>query len=97
MNGLFTRVLFDVGATYFFINLAAAKRHACKLDEMDVQLCVATIVGSIYQTEVVVINCLMTIHDRVFHADLVLLEIQGCDVILGMDWLAKHKTTTDWE
>jgi len=28
-------------------------------------------------------------------ADLVLLEIQGYDVILSMDWLAKHKATID--
>ena len=26
-----------------------------------------------------------------------LLEIQGYDVILGMDWLAKHKATIDCE
>jgi len=54
-------------------------------------------VGSIYQIEVVVRNCPITIHDRVFPADLVLLEIQGYDVILGMDWLAKHKATIDCE
>ena len=28
-------------------------------------------------------------------ADVVLLEIQGYDVILGMDWLAKYKATID--
>ena len=38
---LFTRVLFTVGATHSFINPAAAKGLACKLDEMDVQLYVA--------------------------------------------------------
>ena len=26
-----------------------------------------------------------------------MLEIQGYDVILGMDWLAKHKATIDYE
>ena len=64
---------------------------------MDVQLCVATPVGSIYQTEVVVRNCYIILQDRVLPADLVLLEIQGYDVILGMDWLAKHKATIDYE
>jgi len=30
-------------------------------------------------------------------ADLVLLEIQGYDLILGMDWLTKYKATIDCE
>jgi len=46
---------------------------------MDVQLCIDTPVGSIYQIESVVRNYPITIHDRVFPADLVLLEIQGYD------------------
>ena len=48
-------------------------------------------------TKTVVRNCHVTIHDRVFLADLVLLEIHGCDVILGIDWLARHKPTIDCE
>jgi len=32
-----------------------------------------------------------------FPTDLVLLEIQGYDVILGMDWLTKHKAIIDCE
>ena len=32
-----------------------------------------------------------------FLTDLLLLEIQGYDVILGMDWLTKHKVTIDCE
>ena len=91
VNHLFTRVLFDTGTTHSFINPETAKRLACELEEMDVQLCVAIPVGSIYQTKAVVRNCPITIHDEVFLADLVLLEIQGYDVILRMDWLAKHK------
>jgi len=73
------------------------KRLACKLDERDVELCAATPVGSIYQIESVVRNYPITIHGRVFLADLVSLEIQGYDVILGMDWLAKQKATVDCE
>jgi len=85
VNHLFTQVIFDASATYSFINLIIAKRLAYKLDEMDVQLCVSTPVGSIYQTEAVVKDSPITIHDKVFPADLVLQEIQGYDVILGMD------------
>ena len=91
VNNLFTRVLLNTGATHSFINPVTAKRIDCELDEIDVQLCGATLVGSIYQTKVVVGSCLITIHDKLFLAALVLLEIQGYDVILEMDYLAKYK------
>ena len=90
VNHFSTRVLFDAGATHSFINPATRKRLACKLDEMDMQLCVTTPVGSIYQIEDVVRNCPFVIHDRVLPTNLILLEIQGYDVILEMDWLARH-------
>jgi len=69
--------------THSFINPATAKRLACEPDEIDVQLCVAIPIGSIYQTEAVVRDCPIAIHNKVFPADLVLLEIQGYNVILG--------------
>ena len=97
VNTLPTRVLFDAGATHSFINPTIARRPACLLDEMDVQLCVTTPVGSVYQAELVFKNCPVVIQNRIFPTDLVLLEIQGYDVILGMDRLTKHKATIDCE
>ena len=95
INYLSTWVLFDVGGRHSFINFVTAKRLSHGSDEMDMQLCVATRVGSIFQTESVVRNCPITIHDKVFPIDLVWLEMQVYDVILGMDWLAKYKATID--
>ena len=54
VNHVFTRVLFDAGATRSFINPVTAKRLACEHDEIDIHLCVATLVGSIYQMEAIV-------------------------------------------
>jgi len=50
---------------------------ACFAKEMDMHLCVSIPIGSIYQTDLVVQNCTITIQDRVFFADLVVLSIQG--------------------
>ena len=77
VNHLFTRVLFDAGATHSFINPVTVKRLVCELDETDVQLCVDTPLGSIYQTEVVVRDYPITIHNKVFPTDLLLLESNG--------------------
>ena len=61
INTLSTKVLFDAGATHSFINLAIAKQMACSLEEMDVQLCVTTPIGSTYQSELVTRSCPITI------------------------------------
>ena len=77
VNHLFTQVLFDAGATHSFIGPITTKKLACKPDEMDVQLCVGTSLGSIYQTKVIVRDFPVIIHNRIFLDDLLLLEIQG--------------------
>ena len=37
----------------------------------------------------------MTIASHEFEADLIVLDIHDFDIILGMDWLAKHHATVD--
>jgi len=95
VNALSTKVLFNAGATHSFINPTTAKQMACTAEEMDMHLYVSTPIGSIYQTDLVVRNCTITIRDRVFFADLAVLSIQRYDVILGMDWLTKYQATID--
>jgi len=95
VNTLPTKVLFDAGATHSFINPATAKQIACVVEDLNMHLCVLTPVGSVYQTDRVVLNCSIMIQNREFLADLVVLNIQGYDVILGMDWLTKYRATTD--
>ena len=36
-------------------------------------------------------NCPIVIHDREFSADLIVLPFREFDLILGMDWLSKHR------
>jgi len=95
VNALPTKVLFDAGATHSFISPTTVKRMACTSKEMEVQLCATTPVGSSYKTNLIAWNCFITIRDRLFFADLVLLGIHGYDVILGMDWLTKYQATVD--
>ena len=46
-------------------------------------------------TNLVYPSCLISIGDHEFLADLILLEIQGFDIILGMDWLSSHHASID--
>ena len=61
VNSLPTTVLFDAGATHSFISLAITKQLACAFEELDVQLCVSTPIGSLYQADLIVWNCSITI------------------------------------
>jgi len=56
-----------------------------------------TLGGSIYQIKSPVRNCPIIIHDRIVPTNLVLLEIEGYDVILGVDWLAEHSAPIGYE
>ena len=42
-------------------------------------------------------NCPIVIHDRKFSADLISLHFREFYLILGMDWLSKHKAILDCE
>ena len=42
-------------------------------------------------------NCPIVIQDREFSTDLIALTFQEFDLILGMDWLSKHKAILDCE
>ena len=77
VNTLPTTVLFDGGATHSFINPTIAKQLASAFEELDVHLCVSTPIGSLYQADLILRNCSITIQDQMFFADLVLLGIHG--------------------
>ena len=95
VNTLPTKVLFDAGATHSFINPTTAKLLACAIEDMNVHLYVSTPIGSVYPTDQIVRGCPIEIQNQGFFANLVVLGIQGYDVILGMDWLTTYQATID--
>ena len=40
-------------------------------------------------------RCPLVIHDREFSVDLIALPFHEFDLILGMDWLSKHRAIID--
>ena len=42
-------------------------------------------------------NCPIVIHDREFSTDLIILPFCEFDLILGMDWLSKHRAIIDYD
>ena len=95
VNTVPVTVLFDAGATHSFVNPVAAARMDCKFENLEIPLDVTTPIGSIYRVNQIARNCTITILGRLFLGDLILLGIQGYDVILGIDWLNQYQVTID--
>ena len=58
------------------------------IDNMDFDLFVATPLGDFVVVNKIIRDCCAMIGYKEMTIDLVLLELQDFDVILGMDWLA---------
>ena len=97
LKHLYAHVVFDSGAIHSFVNPVFVKKLASKPHGMDVQLYVTTPLGSTYYTDIVFKNCTIQLEGTVLSVYLVPPDIQGWDLILGMDWLTKYKVTIDCE
>ena len=56
---------------------------------------VNTPVGENLRIDAVYLNCIVKVQGNELLVDLLLLEMVDFDVILGMDWLAKHNAIVD--
>ena len=89
------RVLFDLGATHSFITSAFTSKVTCQPSRMLYPLSVVTPLSDELETDVFFPSCPVLIEGRELPADLVLLDVIGFDVILGMDWLAQYYASVD--
>ncbi|XP_058216036.1 uncharacterized protein LOC131327058 [Rhododendron vialii] len=86
----FARVLFDSGASHFFI--ATSFMCALELDteNLDSLLFVETPLGGKSSLSRIYRGCELVICDRCFIFDFIVLDMLGFDLILGMDWLSTY-------
>ncbi|XP_040998170.1 uncharacterized protein LOC121244214 [Juglans microcarpa x Juglans regia] len=95
---LFSRhasILFDSGATHSFIS-----NHYVPLTEkipepLEPSMSVATPSGEHVNCDYVLIGCLIEIQGRILPADLIIFNMSGFDVILGMYWLSRNHACVD--
>jgi hypothetical protein len=83
-------VLFDSGASHSFVAANFVQKHNLPLSMLKNQMIVSSPGGDMHARHVCPkVNIL--IKGVEFIANLIVLESKGIDVILGMDWLSKHK------
>src|SRR3954468_15651423 len=89
-------ILFDTGATHSFISRAFVDKYELPTESMKTSIKVSSPGGDMIASA----GCrdlTMRIGTHNFIAHLVVLESQGLDVILGMDWMSMHGGHIDCE
>ncbi|RVX02251.1 hypothetical protein CK203_028319 [Vitis vinifera] len=95
IHTLFARALIDPGSTYSFVSVSFAGLLGLSIDNMNFDLFVANPLGDSVVVNKIISDCYVTIGYREMTVDLVLLDLQDFDVILGMDWLASYHASVD--
>jgi hypothetical protein len=86
--------LFDSGASHSFISAAYVEKHNLPIALLRCQMIVSSLRGDMPARQLwPKVN--LKIRGVDFVANFIVLESWGIDVILGMDWLCKHKVLID--
>ena len=87
--------LIDPGSTHSYICMEqmSDKLHSVELLAYD--LLVISPLGHSVRVNCVYKNCPLLVHDRELSVDLIALPFHKFDLILGMDWLSKHRAIVD--
>ncbi|WP_144028114.1 retroviral-like aspartic protease family protein, partial [Paenibacillus sp. 32352] len=81
-------VLFDPGSTFSYVSSSFANGLNLPCELLDMPIRVSTPVGESVVVEKVYRSCLVNFVGRNTYVDLVILEMDDFDVILGMTWLS---------
>ena len=85
----------DPGATHSFISVPFTERHQIESHPIDGRMVVSVPNGDTMISERIVPGSRLVIQNKDFPADLIVLGIHDFDIILGMDWLSRHRATLD--
>ena len=87
-------VLFDTGASYSYISRGFVDKFKLPTKVLRTPM-LATSPGAEYMASQGCFQMPLAIGRHVFPSDLIVLESQGLDVILGMDWLSMYGGNID--
>jgi hypothetical protein len=94
LNGNSVVILFDSGATHDFISNACTQKCQLMTELMSTPY-VICMLGGIIATKKLVMAAPLNLASRLFKTNLIVLEGQGIEVILGMGWMKGLMTVLD--
>ena len=87
--------LIDPGSMHSYICMEQMSDKLPSVELLAYDLLVTSPLGHIVRVNHVYKNCPLMVHDREFSVDLIALPFHEFDLILGMDWLSKHRAIVD--
>ena len=95
VNSTPATVLFDCGALHSFVTQKFAEKCGLEPTLLRGHMAIQTL-GAVFRTNLGCRKVGTVINGTSFSTDLIVLKSQGLEVILGMDWLAKHQSILDY-
>ena len=90
VNELPAQILFDSGANYSFISHEFGRKLALPVDMLVNAIIVEIASGKFVPVSHRMKNILIDLDGNKFHEELLPIELNGFDIVLGMDWLSAN-------
>ena len=97
LYGIEMHALIDPGSTHSYVCIEHVFDKMIAVEKLSYDMHVTSPLGHSVNVNRVYKNCPIIIHDREFSADLIALPFREFDLILGMDWLSKHRAIIDYD
>ena len=95
LYGIEMHALIDLGSTHSYVCIEHVFDKMIVVEQLSYDMHVTSPLGHNVNVNRVYKNWPIIIHDREFSADLIALPFREFDLILGMDWLSKHRAIID--
>ena len=87
--------LIDPESTHSYVCIEYVFDKMTVVEQLSYDMHVTSPLGHSVNVNSVYKNCHIIIHDQEFSADLIALPFHEFDLILGIDWLSKHRAIID--
>ena len=95
LYGIEMHALIDPRSTHSYVGIEHVFDKMTAVEQLSYDMHVTSPLGNSVNVNRVYKNCSIIIHDREFFVDLIALPFREFDLILGMDWLSKHRVIID--
>jgi len=95
MDNFNVHVLFDPGATHSFIARRIVTKLRKGVEIVQKGFVIGTPMGNMVETNILYVDVGVSLSGYEIEVDLIPLELQDFDIILGMNWLSKYKALID--
>ncbi|XP_022015114.1 uncharacterized protein LOC110914635 [Helianthus annuus] len=97
LNSIPVYILFDTGVTMSFISSEIVQHPSFKIERLPMPLEVEITDSKIYMLHEICRNCKFIMEDEGFEIDLIPMVLGEFKMIVGMDWLARHRVEINCE